>query len=187
MAKNSIERGNEDSWTITPKRIEALEAEAAKAKPAERPTGPSFDNARTAPADLYKKVLHDPVQRDPRGYILSADQPDFPTATKFVNALMKSGVEIEQANADFEVAGKHYPKNSYIILCAQAYRPHVLDMFEPQDHPNDFAYPGGPPNRPYDATGWTLAFQIGVQFDLELEPFTGPFTTITTAFATPIA
>jgi len=128
-----------------------LPPEAAKAKPSERPAAPSFENARTAPADLYNKVLHDPAQRDPRGYILSADQPDFPTATKFINALMKSGVEIQQATADFTVAGKHYPKNSYIVLCAQAYRPHVLDMFEPQDHPNDFAYPGGPPNRPYDA------------------------------------
>jgi hypothetical protein len=186
MAKNSIQRGNEDSWTVTPKRIEALEAEAAKTKSDERPAGPSFDNARTAPANLYKKVLHDPSQRDPRGYILSADQPDFPTATKFVNALMKSGVEIQQATSDFDVAGKHYPKNSYVILCAQAYRPHILDMFEPQDHPNDFAYPGGPPNRPYDATGWTLAFQMGVQFDRELEPFTGPFTKITTDLAKPI-
>ncbi len=163
MAKNSIDRGNEDSWTVTPKRIEALEAEAAKTKSDERPAAPSFENARTAPANLYKKVLHDPTMRDPRGYILSADQPDFPTATKFINALMKSGVEIQQATADFTVAGKHYPKNSYIVLCAQAYRPHILDMFEPQDHPNDFAYPGGPPNRPYDATGWTLAFQMGVR------------------------
>jgi hypothetical protein len=186
MAKNSIERGNKDSWTITPKRIDALEAEAAKTKSDEHSAGPSFDNARTPPANLYKKILHDPAMRDPRGYILPADQPDFPTATKFINALMKSGVEIQQATADFTVAGKHYPKNSYVILCAQAYRPHILDMFEPQDHPNDFAYPGGPPNRPYDATGWTLAFQMGVQFDRELEPFTGPFAKITTDLATPI-
>src|SRR5258708_29413534 len=190
MATNSTERRNQESWPVPPKRIEALEAEAAaeaaKTKPTERPAGPSFDNARTAPADLYKKVLHDPTQRDPRGYILSADQPDFPTATKFVNALMKSGVEIEQANADFEVAGKHYPKNSYVILCAQAYRPHILDMFEPQDHPNDFPYPGGPPNRPYDTTGWTLAYQMGVKFDRYTEPFTGPFAAIKTDLAAPL-
>ena len=38
-------------------------------------------------------------------------------------------------------------------------------MFEPQDHPDDIPYPGGPPTPPYDATGWTLAFQMGVQFD----------------------
>ena len=36
---------------------------------------------------------------------------------------------------------------------AQAFRPHVLDMFEPQDHPNDFPYPGGPPTPPYDNAG----------------------------------
>ncbi len=51
-------------------------------------------------------------------------------------------------------------------------------MFEPQDHPNDFAYPGGPPNRPYDITGWTLAYQMGVQFDRVLDGFDGPFTKV---------
>ena len=65
-----------------------------------------------------------------------------------------------------------------MVKTAQAFRPHVLDMFEPQDHPNDFAYPGGPPNRPYDVTGWTLALQMGVQFDRELEKFDGPFAPV---------
>ena len=37
-------------------------------------------------------------------------------------------------------------------------------MMEPQDHPDDFAYPGAPPTRPYDTTGWTLAYQMGVTF-----------------------
>jgi hypothetical protein len=48
-------------------------------------------------------------------------------------------------------------------------------MFEPQDHPNDFAYPGGPPIPPYDATGWTLAYQMGVEFHRVLDEFDGPF------------
>jgi len=29
-------------------------------------------------------VLHDPKLKDARGYIVPADQPDFPTATKFI-------------------------------------------------------------------------------------------------------
>jgi hypothetical protein len=188
MAKNSIERGSEDSWTVTPKRIEALDAAAAAATAAKSDgkasSTASVDGTRPVPSDLYTKVLHDPARRDPRGYIIPANQPDFPTATKFVDALLKSGVTIEQATADFTVAGKQYPKGSYVVMTAQAYRPHVLDLFEPQDHPNDFAYPGGPPVRPYDATGWTLAFQMGVQFDRELEPFSGPFAKITTDLAT---
>ena len=59
-------------------------------------------------------------------------------------------------------------------------------MFEPQDHPNDFAYPGGPPIPPYDSAGWTLAYQMGVEFDRILDAFDGPFERLT-AFIEPKA
>ena len=58
---------------------------------------------------------------------------------------------------------------------AQAFRPHVMDMFEPQDHPDDIPYPGGAPTPPYDSTGYTLAYQMGVKFDRILDGFDGPF------------
>jgi hypothetical protein len=51
-------------------------------------------------------------------------------------------------------------------------------MFEPQDHPDDIPYPGGPPTRPYDNAGWTLAYQMGVKFDRILDGFDGPFERI---------
>ncbi len=130
------------------------------------------------PLELYNTVLHDPKMRDPRGYILPADQPDFANATEFLNALLKNGVTCLKATAAFEAAGKSYPAGSYVVKTAQAFRPHVMDMFEPQDHPNDFAYPGGPPNRPYDITGWTLAMQMGVKFDQVFDGFDGPFEKI---------
>jgi hypothetical protein len=193
MGKNSIEKGERDSWTITPKRITALEkaAEAeAPASPSGRGRGAAAANPErgpaSVPADLYNTVLHDPADRDPRGYILPSDQPDFPTATRFVNTLMKNGVTILQATSDFTVNGKQYPKNSYIVKADQAFRPQILDMFEAQDHPNDFKYPGGPPVPPYDATGYTLAFQMGVTVDREYEAFDGPFAEITTDLAAPV-
>jgi hypothetical protein len=127
------------------------------------------------PVKYYDTIMKAPVLRDPRGFIITADQPDFPTAVKFVNALIKTGIQIQQATADFSVAGKKYPAGSYVVKTDQAFRPHVIDMFEPQDHPNDFQYPGGPPVRPYDAAGWTLAYQMGVQFDRVLDGFDGPF------------
>ncbi len=92
---------------------------------------------------------------------------------------MKNGVAVQKATAAFAVAGKNYPAGSYVVKAAQAFRPHVMDMFEPQDHPNDFAYPGGPPKRPYDITGWTLAMQMGVEFDRIRDGFDGPFTKVT--------
>jgi hypothetical protein len=184
MGKNSIERGNRDSWTPTPRRIIAATATLSGGR-GERSAGPGGDEAdagfggrgggRGGSPEDFKKLLRDPAQRDPRGYILPSDQPDFPTATKFVNALLKTGVTVHRATAQFAVGGKTYPAGSYVVRSAQAFRPHVLDMFEPQDHPDDIPYPGGPPTRPYDSAGWTLAYQMGVSVDRILDAFDGPF------------
>jgi hypothetical protein len=181
MGRNSIERGSRDSWTITPKRIAAAEEAAAKAPRRSAAGGgePGGRGASTAPTEIYNSILHDPKMRDARGYIISADQPDFPTSVKFVNVLFKNGIAVQKATSAFQVNGKSYAANSYIVKTAQAARPFVMDMFEPQDHPNDFKYPGGPPNPPYDITGWTLAYQMGVQFDRILDGFDGPFTAVT--------
>ena len=69
---------------------------------------------------------------------------------------------MHKATAAFSANGKQFPAGSWVIKTDQAFRSHVLDMFEPQDHPNDFRYPGGPPIPPYDNAGWTLAFQMGI-------------------------
>ena len=188
MGKNSIERGSRDSWTPYPQRVEAVKAAAAKeAEDSEQARRSSQGRGGAAvPAKYYESMLRDPALRDARGYILPADQPDFPTATRFVNALIKTGITVHRATAAFSVGGKQYQAGSYVVKTAQAFRPHVLDMFEPQDHPNDFRYPGGPPIPPYDNAGWTLAYQMGVQFDRILEGFDGPFEKIA-GFAQPPA
>ena len=120
----------------------------------------------------------DPRLRDPRGYILPADQPDFLTAAKFVNALMHAGVTVHRATAAFQVGAAAYPAGSYVVKSAQAFRAHVLDMFEPQDHPDEIGGEEGTPRPPYDSAGWTLAFQMGVRFDRILDGFDGPFEPI---------
>jgi hypothetical protein len=132
----------------------------------------------TLPTRFYDSVLRNPAFRDARGYIIPSDQPDFPTAVRFINALIGNGIAVEKSTASFTAGGKTYPTGSFIVKCDQAFRPHVLDMFEPQDHPNDFAYPGGPPIAPYDAAGWTLAYTMGIKFDRLLDDFSGPFERI---------
>ncbi len=100
------------------------------------------------------------------------------TATKFINALLKAGITVHRATESFEVAGKTYPASSYVVKTAQAFRPHVMDMFEPQDHPDDIPYPGGPPKPPYDNAGYNLAYAMGIEFDRILDGFDGPFEKI---------
>jgi zinc carboxypeptidase len=186
MARNAVEKGSRDTWTIHPQRIKAAEkAIAAQTGPSGRggesvgPRGRGGNQGRGgAPVAIYSSVLHDPAMRDPRGFIVPSDQPDFLTATKFVNTLIKAGVVVHRATAPFAVGGKQYPAGSYVVKTAQAFRAHVMDMFEPQDHPDDIPYPGGPPRPPYDVTGYNIAYSMGIKFDRILDAFEGPFEKI---------
>jgi len=190
MGRNGIERGSRDSWTITAHAVERANQAYAAHQPAGRGDtrgGGSAADGGGAAFDPYAEMLHAPEARDPRAYVISSDQPDFLTATKFIDALREVNVTVQRATAPFEVGGKRYPAGSYVVFTAQAFRPHVLDMFEPQDHPDDFPYPGAAPTPPYDNAGWTLAYQMGVQFDRIFEGFTGPFERVTDWNVTPPA
>jgi hypothetical protein len=181
MGRDEIKWGSEDHWTFTPHKMERIQAQvAAAAPPAPAAAGAAGGRGGGGrggggggPA-LYAALTTKEL-RDPRGFIIPSDQDDFGNATRFVNALIKSGITVMRATAPFTVAGKQYPANSYVVKTAQAFRPHVMDMFEPQDHPDDIPYPGAAPTPPYDDAGWTLAFQMGVQFDRILDAFDGPF------------
>jgi hypothetical protein len=198
MGARSIERGSQDTWTPSPTRYAAVAEQMS-----------SGDASAERDARMWAE-LRKPEHRDPRAYILPADQPDFLTAIKFVNALREVNVAVHRATREFSIPSgsrgpaparsrspapsalptsgsfepqalgeRTYPAGSFVVLTAQAFRPHVLDMFEPQDHPNVIPYPGAPPTPPYDNAGWTLALQMGVQFDRILEPLAGPFERVT--------
>ena len=130
MGKNAIDRGSRDTWTVSPHRMAAAGGAAG--------TAPRLDRGR----------LTDPALRDPRGYIIPTDQADFLTATKFINTLILNGITVMRATAPFSVSAIRYPAGSFVVKTNQAFRPDVLDMFEPQDHPDDIPYPGAPPTPP---------------------------------------
>ena len=182
MGRNSIEHGEKDYWTISPGKVDQINQKYQESLKTSNPrrnsntdTTSSRFGANAIPVKFYDSVMLNPASRDPRGYIIPSDQKDFPTAIRFINALIQTGIGIQKAKNDFVVAGKKYPAGSYIVKTNQAFRPHILDTFEPQDHPNDFQYPGGPPVAPYDAAGWTLAYTMGIKFDRILDAFDGPF------------
>lgn len=186
MGMDGIAAGKKDSWTISPKRVDAMVAQITKDRAAGganadaggrggRGGGGGGNPGSAVANDRYMALLKAPENRDPRAYIVSSALNDFPTGTKFVQALQKSGVQVHRATGAFNANGKSFPAGSWVIQTGQAFRSHVLDMMEPQDHPNDFRYPGGPPIAPYDNAGWTLAYQMGVQVERVLDGVTGPF------------
>ena len=110
MGKHSIERGSQDTWTANPRRESAIAAKMAPVTAAGRAGGGGGGGrggATTGEQDMALwSAIHAPELRDPRGYILPSDQVDFPTATKFVNTLLESGITVNRATRDFRRRGQ---------------------------------------------------------------------------------
>jgi zinc carboxypeptidase len=77
-------------------------------------------------------------------------QRDPSAANAMIEALTLGGIEISGTDS------------SWIIPMAQPFRAHAKDLLEVQHYPKRLLWPGGPPEQPYDVTGWTLPLQMGV-------------------------
>ncbi len=152
MSTRAIAHGRQDFWTMTPRLVN----EAKKRK----------DDS----------VFTEPSWRDPRAYVMPANQPNWSAAVRFAKSLWHCGVDLHRANESFHLNGKTMPAGSFVILCDQPYRAHVLDQMEPQWHPDDMR--NGKPIPPYDAAGWTLAMQMDVAVERTFEELKGPFEPI---------
>jgi hypothetical protein len=99
----------------------------------------------------------------PYAYVIPQAQKDPNTVAKMIDILISGGVEIHQSKNSFIAQNREYPKGTYVALMSQAYRPYLIDILGPQIYPDRRQYDGGPPERTFDLTGWTLAYQMGVE------------------------
>jgi hypothetical protein len=121
----------------------------------------------------------------PFAYVIDLAEQHDPTRTvEFLRTFRLGGVEIRQADAPFSAGGKQYPTGTY-VLGPQAFRPYVVDLIEPKRFPERLQYPGGPPDPPYDMTGYELAIQMGVHVERVTEPFPLPSRMVNEVAAAP--
>ena len=113
-----------------------------------------------AGSDAIEKGRTEP----PFGFLVPPEQHDPGTAAHMIELFHYSGVEIYQAEETFIADGVEYSPGTYILYCAQPYRPFVKDLMERQDPPT------GP--RPNRFEGWTLPLQMGVKRVAINNPFT---------------
>ena len=88
-----------------------------------------------------------------------------------MDKLLINGIEVHQASQPFAVNGREY-KNAWVVLMDQPFSPLVKELFETQQWPDLRTTPNGPPQRPYDVSGWTLPMQMGVEVATVLQPLT---------------
>jgi len=99
-------------------------------------------NKYRAARDTIEKFEKEP----PFAYEIPREQHDAPTAALLMEKLMLHGIEVHQSARP----------DAWVIQMNQPFAGLVKELFEPQVYPTLT-------QRPYDVTGWTLPYQMGVE------------------------
>ncbi|MDX1646171.1 MAG: M14 family metallopeptidase [Longimicrobiales bacterium] len=96
----------------------------------------------------------------PDWWIIPAGQDNEPGITYALRVLTMADVEVHTAEAPFSVGRTSFPAGSHVIPMRQPWASFANTMLEVQHYPDLRAYPGGPPQRPYDVTAHTLGYLL---------------------------
>ena len=134
MGSDEIKWGSEDHWTFTPHEMarvqEGLVARAltpparspARRRRARRPAAAGAAAVAEAAAGggdspLYAGADGAGAARSAR-LLIPANQPDFGTATRFVNTLIKTGITIRARRRPSPSPASRIPRTSYVVTTA---------------------------------------------------------------------
>jgi hypothetical protein len=111
-------------------------------------------NKYRAARDTIERFAKEP----PYAYRIPREQHDAPEAALLLDRLMLQGIEVHRSTNPDE----------WVILMDQPFAGMVKELFEPQTYPTLS-------QRPYDVTGWTLPYQMGVEAHAVTSPLTKQF------------
>ena len=110
-------------------------------------------------------------RQKPYAIVIPAEQKDLASTYKMLWALQFGDVEISRAKSAFTAGGRQYAAGSHVILMAQPASSYAKTLTEIQHYPDLRQYPGGPPQRPYAVTAYTMPLMMGVDTVTVQEPF----------------
>lgn len=98
------------------------------------------------------------TKKPPFAYTVPKDQRDPVAAVEMLRRLAFGGVRV------FDT------ESAWVIPTDQEFAAMAREVLDVQRYPDLRQFPGGPPQRPYDAAGWTLPLQMGVRVVPEMAP-----------------
>jgi hypothetical protein len=106
------------------------------------------------------------AKKPPYAYFIPREQRDPVAAVELLRRLAFGGVRVFQltANATLNGETRHpFTAGTWVVPTDQEFAAMVREVLDVQQYPDLRQYPGGPPERPYDAAAWTLPLQMGVR------------------------
>jgi hypothetical protein len=115
--------------------------------------------------NFYRVGQHQVDRTSPAAIVISKNQRDPGATRRMLQTLAFGGVEMMRSET-----------GDYVISMHQPYSGYAKALLEPQHYPNLLLYPGGPPQRPYDATAHTLPLLFGVEVKFVDQPVAQRFS-----------
>jgi hypothetical protein len=109
-------------------------------------------------------------KKAPFAYVIPQEQRDPVAAVELLRRLAFGGIRVSQLTAAASIGGENFPGGTWVIPTDQEFAAMAREVLDVQRYPDLRQYPGGPPERPYDAAGWTLPLQMGVRVDAVAQP-----------------
>jgi len=102
-------------------------------------------------------------KKAPYAYVVPRQQRDPVAAVELLRRIAFGGVRVSELIADAAIDGETFPAGTWVIPTDQEFAAMAREVLDIQRYPDLRQYPGGPPERPYDAAGWSLPLQMGVR------------------------
>lgn len=108
----------------------------------------------------------------PYGYFVPRDQRDPVAAVEMLRRLAFNGVVVHELDRAVMYEGRTIPAGTWVLPMDQENANFLRQLFAVQDYPDLRQYPEGPPEPPYDVSGWTLPYQMDVRVIEAAAPLT---------------
>jgi hypothetical protein len=99
----------------------------------------------------------------PSAYVVPKTQRDPVAAVEMLRRLAFGGVRVFELTTDFRVGDVTYTAGSWVVPTDQEFIALAREVLDVQIYPDIRESPGGAPEQPYDAAGWTLPLSMGVE------------------------
>jgi hypothetical protein len=110
-----------------------------------------------------RDVIAEYTKNPPYAYFVPQEQRDPVAAVEMLRRLAFNGIEISQLQRPVTFEGQQYPRGTWVIPMDQENANFVRQLFAVQKYPDLREYPEGPPDQPYDVSGWTLPYLFDVR------------------------
>jgi zinc carboxypeptidase len=102
-------------------------------------------------------------KKAPYAYFIPKQQRDPVAAVELLRRMSFGGVRVSELTAPVTVGSATFPAGTWVVPTDQEFAAMAREVLDLQRYPDLRQYPGGPPERPYDAAGWSLPLQMGVR------------------------